>query len=129
MNAARTRDEWFSIIQECRSSGLSDKVWCREHDIPLSSFYYNMRQLRNQARDIPLSEGRTKPAAIIQEIVPLQIYDEVPVKHVASPHVMHMAQGITPSVCISNGDITITCMSDTPEVLISSIIRTLQTRC
>lgn len=88
-----------------------------------------MRQLRNQARDIPLSEGRKKPAAIIQEIVPLQIYDEVPVKHVASPDNMHMARGISPSVCISNGDITITCMSDTPEVLISSIIRTLQTRC
>lgn len=129
MNAARTRDEWFSIIQECRSSGLSDKVWCREHDISLSSFYYNMRQLRNQARDIPLSEGRKKPAAIIQEIVPLSIYDEFPVKHVASPDNMHMARGISPSVCISNGDITITCMSDIPEVLISSIIRTLQTRC
>ena len=32
-NPRRTDEEWLSLIQECRSSGLSDKCWCEEHHI------------------------------------------------------------------------------------------------
>ena len=27
----RTDEEWLSLIQECRSSGLMDKQWCEAH--------------------------------------------------------------------------------------------------
>ena len=33
-NPRRTDKEWLDLIQECRSSGLSDKCWCQEHQIP-----------------------------------------------------------------------------------------------
>ena len=26
----RTDEEWAELIRECRSSGLSDHMWCRE---------------------------------------------------------------------------------------------------
>ena len=29
-NPRRTDKEWLDLIQECRSSGLSDKCWCQE---------------------------------------------------------------------------------------------------
>ena len=28
-NPRRTDKEWLDLIQECRSSGLSDKCWCQ----------------------------------------------------------------------------------------------------
>ena len=129
MNAVRTRDEWYSIIQECRSSGLPDKVWCQEHGIPSSSFYYNIRQLRRQARDIPLSQSMRKPSPILQEVVPLHFSEELPEKCDSAPGFMYGTERTTPSICIKNGDITITCLSDVPASLVSSIIQTLRTKC
>ncbi|WP_432764117.1 IS66 family insertion sequence element accessory protein TnpA [Hungatella effluvii] len=35
-----TDDEWLAIINECRSSGNSDRIWCQEHRITLSTSYY-----------------------------------------------------------------------------------------
>ena len=46
-NPRRTDEEWINLIQECRSSGLSDKCWCEEHHIHTSNFYYQIRRLRN----------------------------------------------------------------------------------
>ena len=37
-NPRRTDKEWLDLIQECRSSGLSDKCWCQEHHIHTSNF-------------------------------------------------------------------------------------------
>lgn len=34
-NAPRTDQEWMELIQECRTSGLRDKIW---HGIPISGF-------------------------------------------------------------------------------------------
>ena len=36
----RTDEEWLSLIQECRLSGLTDKQWCEAHQICPSNFYY-----------------------------------------------------------------------------------------
>ena len=29
----RTEEEWVQLIQECRTSGLSDKEWCRQNNV------------------------------------------------------------------------------------------------
>ena len=52
-NQRRTDKEWLDLIQECRSSGLSDKCWCQEHHIHTSNFYYQIRRLRQKACEIP----------------------------------------------------------------------------
>ena len=70
MHAIKSDEEWFATIRECWSSGLSDRVWCRENGISSSSFYYNVRKLRNKALDIPESKGNYT-TLIIQEVVPL----------------------------------------------------------
>ena len=54
----RSQDEWFQLIQECRSSGLSDRTWCEQHGILVSSFYNAVKRLRKSACDIPLSSNR-----------------------------------------------------------------------
>ena len=39
------KEEQLKLINECRSSGMTDIDWCREHGIAVSTFYYFHRQL------------------------------------------------------------------------------------
>ena len=36
---------WLERITQCRSSGLTDRQWCIENGIPVSTFYYHVRAL------------------------------------------------------------------------------------
>jgi transposase-like protein len=40
------KEEQLKLINECRSSGMTDSDWCREHGIAVSTFYYWIKQLR-----------------------------------------------------------------------------------
>lgn len=81
-----TDDEWLAIINECRSSGDSDRIWCQEHYITLSTFYYQIRRLRKKACCIP---EPVKSAGRIQEVVQLDFDTQerypVPLSTVTSP--------------------------------------------
>ena len=39
---------WATVIQECSSSGLSNREFCRQRGISEKSFYYWQRKLRQQ---------------------------------------------------------------------------------
>lgn len=39
---------WAMVIQECNSSGLSNREFCRQRGIAEKSFYYWQRKLRQQ---------------------------------------------------------------------------------
>ena len=39
----RSDQEWMELIQECRTSGLTDKTWCKRNHIQRSSLYYHIR--------------------------------------------------------------------------------------
>ena len=55
----RTDEEWLSLIQECRLSGLTDKQWCEAHQICPSNFYYQIQKFRKRACEIPESHSKT----------------------------------------------------------------------
>ena len=74
MNKPRSLDEWREIIATARSSGLSDKDWCREHDISINTFYYNVKKLKWIACDVPSS--RKSHRNLKQAVVPLEIIDD-----------------------------------------------------
>ena len=63
----RSNEEWLAIIQECRSSGLSDRAWCEQNHINPSSFYYSISRLRKAACNIP--EHQKPVACEKQEVV------------------------------------------------------------
>ena len=75
-NASRTDQEWMDLIHQCRTSGLGDKDWCEQHDIPISTFYTKITRLRKKACDIPPANHHVIREN--QHVVPLQIIDEVP---------------------------------------------------
>ena len=45
------KQQWTQIIQECQSSGLSNKEYCRQNGISEKSYYYWLRKLRTTAAE------------------------------------------------------------------------------
>ena len=68
-----SEQEWMVLIQECRARGLSDKEWCLQHSIPVSTFYNKISSLRKKACAIPASQKDGSHAP--QEVVPVQIME------------------------------------------------------
>jgi len=66
---SRSDEEWFQIINECRRSGLSDSQWCKQHDIPESTFFCAVGRLRKKAYAIP---DRNKSIDVLSNSLPKQ---------------------------------------------------------
>ena len=53
--------EWSRQVEECRSSGLSVRSWCSEHQIAVSTFHYRQQkvwkalQKNNRFVEVPLT--------------------------------------------------------------------------
>lgn len=80
----------WSSISQCRSSGLTDRQWCVENGIPVSTFYYHIRALRKKACIVPEAAN---VSAQKQEVVqiPLWEMEQNPSESIALP---------VPSVCL-----------------------------
>jgi len=48
-----TDGQWFDLIQECRTSGLTDKDFCRQRGISTTSMYRHIRKLKQSSCVIP----------------------------------------------------------------------------
>ena len=68
--------DWMQLFQECRTSCLSDREWCSQNNIPPITFYYYIKQLREQVCEIPTASSRKVPVRL--DIVRLDIRDELP---------------------------------------------------
>jgi len=69
-----TLEQRLEYVKECRRSGLSDAEWCRQNDIPVSTFYTWVSRLRKQAADIPQATyGHSETPAPRQDVVPVDI--------------------------------------------------------
>ena len=56
-------DMQYQLIMECRSSGLTDFQWCKEHGIHPGTFYNWVSRLRKEACcEIPESISKVEPA-------------------------------------------------------------------
>lgn len=130
MNTVRPSKEWFSIIQKCRASGLSDREWCQQHGISTSSFYYHIRKLRNLACDVPARENLTFMQAP-QEVVPLIITDDPVtdmdmVPNTRSEHFRSMESSCLRIEC---GGISVTLPDKIAPETLCSVIQALRTGC
>ena len=41
----RSNEEWTELIKDCKSCGLSNREWMKQHHISLSSFYKKLHEL------------------------------------------------------------------------------------
>ncbi len=84
MGKHHTDQEWLAIIQECRSSGLSDRAWLSDHpEINKGSFYRSIRRLRSKACDVP--ERTSLKASVINEVVGFELDSLHEVSHIEAP--------------------------------------------
>ena len=63
MSTASNDDHWLKLITQCRSSGLTDRQWCIENGISVSTFYYHVRALI-------IPEGFEPPVRILRATIP-----------------------------------------------------------
>ena len=54
------REQWKSIITECRSSGMTVTVWCKANGICEQTYYRNLKKLR---KSFPVPASADKPVA------------------------------------------------------------------
>ena len=70
----RSDEEWLSLLQDCRKSGLTDRAWCALHDIYPTTFYRAIKRLRNKACLVPGHTSNVTPQP--QEVVEIASIDE-----------------------------------------------------
>ncbi len=47
---------WLDVVRQCRASGLTNQVWCEQHDISLKSYYYWIAKIRSKRQIRTCSE-------------------------------------------------------------------------
>ena len=128
----RSQEEWIQLIMECRNSGMTDRTWCEQHGILVSSFYNAVKRLRKKACDIPYVLKK-KPYALDltaqkQEAVQIDLYPEtilnqtVPAPQVTStPHIDN-----SHTIELMLGDVSLKVSNSAVPVLLQQIIRMLR---
>lgn len=68
----RTDQEWFDLIQDCRTSGLKFNRWCEQNGITIKALYYHTRRLQQKGYSIP-ERGISATPKQRQDIIQLDI--------------------------------------------------------
>ena len=71
MTTTSKDEHWLELITQCRSSGLTNRQWCIENGIPVSTFYYHVRALHKKACKVPEAVG---VAVQKQEVVQIPLW-------------------------------------------------------
>ena len=117
------KEEQLKLINECRTSGMTDIDWCREHGIAVSTFYYWVKQLRKEAAQIPApAYGHSENPRPKQDVVPIDI---VPEQHTAS-QMLNSNLDNPHTIEVSMKDITVRISNDADPVLLTRTFRMLQ---
>lgn len=72
---SKSDQHWFDLMMDCRTSGLSDNQWLKQHHIHPGTFYYHLKVLRNKACEIPEPNKSGKHTR--QEVVPVSFQEPV----------------------------------------------------
>lgn len=123
-------EKTLALITECRQSGLTDREWCLEHGINLSTFYSWVRKLKKRTSlEIP-------PAMSTQEKSNRTSKKELP--EVVQVNVLAKAASIRESARIQDmpmeettleirlADVCIRANNSTDSVLLTNLIQSLR---
>ena len=90
MRTTSNDDQWLELISQCRASGLTDRQWCIQNGISVSTFYYHVRDLRKKACAIPEAADA---ALQEQEVVQIPLWE-------MKPSASEAVSSSTPSICL-----------------------------
>ena len=123
-NLSESDRRWYDLIQQCRTSGKSDRQWLIENDISAPTFYYHVKQLRKKACDIPASTFFG--VAEKQEVVPL-IINDLPLPINNSPAAESHSDEVAVRLTIQGVTIEIT--NQATQSVIKNALSALRYRC
>ena len=72
----RSNAEWAELIKDCKSCGLSDHEWMKQHHISPSSFYKKLHEIYGDISSVPVTRKRLPEIAETHEIVEVDIGEE-----------------------------------------------------
>ncbi len=116
--------EWMELITVCRASGLSDRAWCDQKGIPLSTFYNAVHRLRRKAYQIPAqtTDKNVIDLTAANEVVKVNIVDEESAQPaIVSESTPHLDNPYTVEILI--GSATIRLSNNADPKMAGSIIR------
>ena len=65
---------WLDVIRQCRASGLTNQVWCEQHDISLKSYYYWIAKIRKLAlEELPRKNHGCRPVMELAVPPPMRL--------------------------------------------------------
>lgn len=120
----RSLEEWMEIIKTCRNSGLTDKQWCLENHVSLSTFHKRVCYLRKKSYTIPSTNAKkSRPqTTAMQEVVPLDIVDR---EHPA----FQTDQSSMPAVRIFTRSLQVDLENHASPELVRNVLQTLEGLC
>ena len=130
----RSADEQYSLIMECRSSGLSDQQWCIQHDINPGTFYNWVKRLKaKKCYDVPPATGREGlTAAVKQDVVkvevlpdPSSLMRETAVATHSTDAEQNLPQPLTAPIEISLDEAVVRITNDVDPRLLTQFLRSL----
>ena len=78
---------WWGVIREQRASGLGISAFCREHEVPLSSFFQWRRKLQErQHKDEPPPGSSEAQEDSVAKFVPVQLHSPPTANTETSPN-------------------------------------------
>ncbi len=120
-----TKQQKYDMIMECRSSGLSDYLWCKQQGISTSTFYGWVKQLRNVGGQLPEhSDAESYHNEAKPDIVKLEVVDESP-DNTVLPMALPKAS-TNYSIEINIGSVDIRIANDVDHKLFSQLMSSLR---
>ena len=113
---------WLDVIRQCRASGLTNQVWCEQHDISLKSYYYWIAKIRKMAlEELPRKNHGSRP--VMEQTVPM--LDAAPEFTEVS---LRGRQDFTaaPAAVLHIGTVTVELFEDTPCGLLETILKAVR---
>lgn len=119
-------DKIYELVMQCRKSGLSDRQWCLDNDIVLSTFYYWVRRLRQHAcYDLPETKcsGRNVSATERQDVVCVNILTD-PVRETAGIPAVSILEAA--NIFLQYGGVSIALSNNFEEQILKRVLLTLR---
>ena len=113
---------WLDVIRQCRASGLTNQVWCEQHDISLKSYYYWIAKIRKKAlEELPRKRNGSRPVMEQTVLLPDAAAEFTEVS-------LRGRQDFTaaPAAVLHIGTVTVELFEDTSRELLEAVMKAVR---
>lgn len=71
--------QWQEMVYQCRNSGQTVEAWCREHSIPVATYYRRQRLVWEYEKEkLPANIARTQALQSANSNLPIATFEAIP---------------------------------------------------